>query len=99
MITSRMTVPGARARKGSPMTRRRAWGQSRAAGEKGAPAGRRRRLGRLYDMGAALRTCAPLVAMLATSPAGAGSRDMSMVAVAAAPQLPLGARALGVVAS
>ena len=61
---------------------------------------RRSGSGRLVTAGAALLTCAPFLAVLPFALAGASSRPTSMVAITAAPRIPLGDGALGpVVAS
>ncbi len=61
---------------------------------------RRSGSGRLVAAGAALLTCAPFLAVLPFALAGASSRATSMVAITAAPRIPLGDGALGsVVAS
>ena len=77
------------------MTLGRAWQQGRAASHQGALVARNGRLRGLLVSAAAVLACAPVIATLAPTPAGAGACDMTMVAVAAAPQVPLGARALG----
>ena len=70
------------------------------ASQSGAlPAPRSRRHLRLLAVGAALLTCAPFLSMLPAAVAGAGSQAISMVTVAAAPQVLFGDRALGAVAA
>ena len=97
----RMSAPGARAneRGHQEMTSGRGLQPARSlrAGlqtRHGVSARVRRLLGAL----AALVTCAPFLAMLPGPVAEAGPRSISMVKVAAAPQVPLGARVLGAVA-
>ena len=66
----------------------------------GAPAGLRlRRHWRPVVVGAALATSAPFLSMLSPTAAGAGSGEIAMAQVAAAPRIPLGDRALGAVAA
>jgi hypothetical protein len=69
-------------------------------GQRGAGLGgfsRRRR--RLLTVGTAVLACAPALAMVPSAVAGAAPQVVSMVAVAAAPEVPFGASALGAVSA